>query len=239
MENEWELIHKIGKANFIDQGDDSSVLSIETKNGTKFTVKEYDRPRFIVPPKYHERILKEYYGDTQKAANILKANPNPLNQFIQVGDKLLPLEYKIIPQGGMLLSRTKEITPYSDGLSGETKEGLYKTSIGQEFIEGLTLSSLKKGRKPGTYREALAFHKQEGLEENSVILSRIENYTISLFAYLSKEVDSYLTYSPINIKPFIDDQEKEVVLVLITDLASSFSNYYLKTSRFSELRKNA
>ncbi len=239
MENEWDLIHKIGKVDpHIAHGDDSSVSSVKNEDGFKVAVKEYNNPKFNWIRKEHqEAVLKEYYRDTDKAAEILKSNPNPLNQMIHVGEEEWPIEYKIVPQGAIMLEQSKNDLLYKDG-AFRVEEKKSKALVGQEFIEGLHLRALKNKDHPSSWETSAALQRQEMLWGNSEQCLQIENRTLTLFSHLSKTLSSHFTYSPINIKPFVDNENKKIVLI-ITDLASNLRDYYEKTLRFKVLRKTA
>jgi hypothetical protein len=57
------------------------------------------------------------------------------------------------------------------------------------------------------------------------MLDEITIITQRIFSYLSSQIDVNLGFSSINVKPFLDKENKKITIV-ITDLAGGLQSYY-------------
>ncbi len=166
--------------------------------------------------KPNKQTLEQYYSDTEKAKNLLEKNPNPLKQFVIIYGERYYLKYEIISQGGIILKNTGQ---HID--TGDVWE-----SLGQKFVSGLNLADLKpKIYSPIIRGKKAAPDPQQVFFQNNVeLLEKIAQNTKSLFHYLQNETSIPFSYANVNVKPFID-QGKKTIIITITDLVAELKPY--------------
>lgn len=188
----------------IGSGLDSMVHSVNNqKKGRMFVEKKYYGH-------IYKEVLEKYYNDTEKAQKLLLTNPNPLGQTLLIDKQDFTLQYEIIPQGG---------------ISSEPEEETLVSCYGQKYVPGLNLESLFSlyyDRDPNENETNIKSEKllknQEGLLRLE-ILDGISDLTKKLFDYLSKKLAREFSFANVNVKPFLNTEEKSIK-VCITDLAA-------------------
>jgi len=235
--NDWPSILSLGKINKIAVGADSHVSHIvNPKKDIDVVVKEYDRIEFnSIDPKYAEEVLKQYYADTQKVKEMIEKNPNPLNQKIVIANENFSLDYRIVPQGSLLLERTKIVDVGDENYANiKRRQRKIKMSLGQKFFKGLDLQSLIEN---GNIREKRrAIDTQQIFLDNPKICIKLQKMVNMIFHYFSKKLNVYLAFDPVNVKPFLD-KEGGKITVIITDLASNLKSYYESSPKFKKSEK--
>ncbi len=221
------MAKKVGKLNPIAEGWDSVVHSLTRPDNSdpSSVVKLYSESNFqTINPKDRRKVLEEYYTDTLKAMSILEKNPNPLSQSIQINGRKFSLKYKIIPQGKVLLEEAGE-----DRGAIDNKVLALKASFGQKFVAGLNLSYIRRhvGIDDDDFDKRQSF-----ISGDSLLCSEIEDEAKRLFEYLSRELGVSFGFANVNIKPFLEEESGEL-LIVITDLAASLFKYYDESPKFN------
>lgn len=220
--SDLEIVKQTGSLSStpLAKGDDSSVFSFKSNNDPipGSVVKFYNQRGLglIMDPKKRERILEKYYRDTLEVYKMLEENPNLLNQYITIKGEAFPLKYKVIPQGSVILGVEKGFAP------GDT----YEASFGQKFIVGKNFEDLD--RSPGGPHletdERIDPRQKVFVGNDSLCNGEIHKMVEELFAYLSNKIGSYFEYSEANIKPFLEEKEG-YLLIVITDLSADLKKY--------------
>lgn len=210
MENheKWNNFEKFGKVQRVAHGADSTVYSIATEgaDSPEFIAKLYDKDGFsFVEDENKRKTLEEYYRDTIKAQIILKDNPNPLNQTLTIDDEIYTFEYSIVPQGSIIFEE-------------KSKHALF----GQEFVAGLNLGDLylpTRAKMPPVDKNQTIFLNNLSFD------SEVYEEIVNIFYYLSDQINRDFEPSMANVKPYLDKQNKKII-IKITDLAASLSYSY-------------
>ena len=235
--NDWSFLKKIGKPKLIDSGADSRGFSVTSNENdeVKFVAKLYDRINFnSIEPTKAKEVLRQYYADTEEATQILEAEPNPLNQYIVINNETFPLEYVVIPQGAVMLEKNTKVSYHTKkGGFVQDEKRRVKALVGQKFINGANLGFLMDGEK--IEPKGSAAETQRVFINNDKLCDELDNAVKELFPYLSKKLNVKFTYNSLNVKPFIDEKAKKVILV-ITDLAANLKIYYEQSDKFREIR---
>jgi hypothetical protein len=198
-------------------------------------IKEYDGFELnMLDPEQIEEVLKQYFADTEEAKKKLEENSNPLNQTVEINGGTYALQYKIIPQGALMLEREKRIKkPFTirDGIPAPERTGKVKILVGQQFIEGLNLSRFRnfdfvRGKQA---KEQLIF--EDDLKSSLKIYEKLSEKIMEFFSYLNKLFNSNFSFNPVNVKPFCDEKNKKITIV-ITDLSASLKDYYNASPKF-------
>ena len=210
--NGWNLVKKIGKITELGSGADSEVSRVSNhEKNVDLVIKEYGRlesgPNH---PQNAEEILKEYYSDTEKARKLTEKNPNPLNQSIRIGNEEIFLNYEIESQGLLMLENES------------VNETPKKMSLGQRFIGGFNFSLLMERESA---ESKLVPDSQQVFINNPRLCRELHKMVLEFFVHLQKTLSVHFIYNPMNVKPFFDEKEKRVRIV-ITDLASNLRSYY-------------
>lgn len=210
-------LNEIGKRTPLAEGDDSLVDKFATDK-FEMAAKEYHLLAQDLGLELTKEIIQNYYADTEKAQSLLESNSNPLNQFIELGTNRFPINYKIVPQGGMMLDGELD----HDG-------NPYPLVVGQKFIRGQNIlgwnsSSDTEGR-----------HGDQSSLINVDAESQLSNCFRKLVTHLNTELDVYFSNADVNMKAFMNKDGTEIN-AYITDLASSLKQYFAKSPRLKNLR---
>lgn len=187
-------------------GADSKVSRVSKVESSPFVSKEYDalqRGHSLSVEEVTD-ILNQYRKDTQKAALLLKDNPNPLKEkiFLKTDrkNKEWSLSYIVVPQGEVLR---------------ENGNGIICVE-GQDYVAG------------ETYEDVRDYSPNEDILVLSGLMFGISGSNLGrLSGYINKELNTNFLLLPLNVKPAIDYQRK-TVYIRITDLSADLYVSYVK-----------
>lgn len=216
QEDGMNLLNKVGnKSTKLAEGNDSEIFRVtNTRKEIDGVAKEYSRPRFYsIDNKDKEKVLKQYYIDTNKAIDVVKNEPELFDQSITINHEEYKIIWDIKPQGSIILRERKE------------NEGgrIVQTSFGQDFINGHNLDFLTETIDFQT--EVSISPSQKIFLKNLKICDNLQDICQDFFKKLSEKLNIPFRFAMVNVLPFVD-KENKTMTVVITDLVADLKKYY-------------
>lgn len=216
---DWSSLEQEGVPERVDDGSNSTVFKvIQEGNQSAIAVKEYNTLSDNVGVRRAKEILRQYHEHCIKAQELLAANPNPLNQKIEIAGEQFSLNYRIVAQGNLWFK-------------GRKKAPLI---AGQPFIGGMNLHDLnRQGIKASRNRDpdntdpkmlVSVSHEQYDFLDSRIVLDLIVQIE-ALFEYLNRSMGTRFRFAERNVKPRVNYQEGKIEIT-ITDLSDDLEYAY-------------